>query len=335
MEIVDLNNGNILSEESFNEAPQDEVLSDIQIDSGTEDMEDTSENIDEGFNMPENTVADTSEIAPLASASGKQLRVTATKTSAQGKAAQSATPNLMSFSTDENSIWFNGKKYGVYVLKGYENISTDSDTSAIQSFLGDFTYDKWKEAVNAGSIVYVTFGNILIPAIISVDTSDSLAILFSLLTDIIFVNIQYSADNGYSIIQDTSEALLGTGDIVNTLNDGSIDKPLSAAMGKKLNDAIYNIKIKIFESLSGREGDNVADVLGKLTDDWNMHPEKYIFYIKDDSEMCIAPCTVYYEANMRYLSYQVNGTIYEYDCEYDGNDICNLLSIYVYNATPG
>lgn len=26
---------------------------------------------------------------------------------------------------------------------------------------------------------------------------------------------------------------------------------------------------------------------------------------------------------------------YGYDCEYDEDDICNLLSIYVYNATPG
>lgn len=27
--------------------------------------------------------------------------------------------------------------------------------------------------------------------------------------------------------------------------------------------------------------------------------------------------------------------LYGYDCEYDEDDICNLLSIYVYNATPG
>ena len=47
---------------------------------------------------------------------GDSLRVAVTKTSAQGEAAQSATPNLMSFSTDENSIWFNGKKYGAYKL---------------------------------------------------------------------------------------------------------------------------------------------------------------------------------------------------------------------------
>ena len=80
-------------------------------------------------------------------------------------------------------------------------------------------------------------------------------------------------------------------------------------------------------------GEDVTDIVGKLTNDWNLHPEEYIFYIRDDSELWIAPCTVYYEAEMRYLSYQVNGTIYEYDCEYT-NDICNLVGIYTFHATP-
>lgn len=123
-------------------------------------------------------------------------------------------------------------------------------------------------------------------------------------------------------------------DVVNNLTSTDTTKALSAAQGKKLNDQISNIKIKIFESLSSKtEGEDVTDIVGKLTDDWNLHPEEYIFYIRDDSELCIAPCTVYYEAEMRYLSYQVNGTIYEYDCEYT-NDICNLVGIYTFHATP-
>jgi len=168
---------------------------------------------------------------------GDPLRVAVTKTSAQGKAAQSATPNLMSFSTDENSIWFNGKKYGVYVLKGPENLSTDSNTGAIQSFLGDFTYDKWKEAANAGSIVYVAMSdNILIPTSIIVDSSDSLSIMFIILTEYNFITIQYSTGSGYSITQLGHDTSLCVSDINNTLTSSSTDKPLSAAMGKKLND---------------------------------------------------------------------------------------------------
>ena len=47
-----------------------------------------------------------------AAANGQKLRVAVTKTSKEGQAAQTASPNLMSFSSDENSVWFNGKKYG-------------------------------------------------------------------------------------------------------------------------------------------------------------------------------------------------------------------------------
>lgn len=183
-----------------------------------------------------NSIMPMSDIEALA-ANGQKLRVAVTKTSAQGKEAQSATPNLMSFSTDENSIWFNGKKYGVYVLKGLENLSADSNTGAIQSFLGDFTYDKWKEAVNAGSIVYVAMsGSILIPTSIVVDSSSSLSIMFNMLTEYHFITIQYSTGSGYSIAQLAHDTSLYVSDINNTLTSSSIDKPLSAAQGKKLND---------------------------------------------------------------------------------------------------
>lgn len=183
-----------------------------------------------------NSIMPMSDIEALA-ANGQKLRVAVTKTSAQGKSAQSATPNLMSFSTDENSIWFNGKKYGVYVLKGFENLSADSNTGAIQSFLGDFTYDKWKEAVNAGSIVYVAMSDsTLIPTSITVDSSGSLSIMFNMLTEHHFITIQYSTGSGYSIAQLAHDTSLYVSDINNTLTSSSIDKPLSAAQGKKLNN---------------------------------------------------------------------------------------------------
>lgn len=177
-----------------------------------------------------------SDVKALA-ANGQKLRVAVTKTSAQGKAAQSTTPNLMSFSVDENSIWFNRKKYGVYVLKGFENLSADSNTGVIQSFLGDFTYDKWKEAVNAGSIVYVAMSDsTLIPTSIVVDSSGSLSIIFNMLTEYHFITIQYSTGSGYSIAQLAHDTSLYVSDVNNTLTSSSIDKPLSAAQGKKLND---------------------------------------------------------------------------------------------------
>ena len=169
-------------------------------------------------------------------ANGQKLRVAVTKTSAQGKAAQSATPNLMSFSTDENSIWFNGKKYGVYILKGFENLSTDSNTGVIQSFLGDFTYDRWVDAVNTGNIVFVETNNILIPASVYANNSEDLNIMFVTLTYTYFVSIHYSTGSGYSINLIQQDSLVRVADVNNTLTNSSTDKPLSAAMGKKLND---------------------------------------------------------------------------------------------------
>lgn len=169
-------------------------------------------------------------------ANGQKLRVAVTKTSAQGKSAQSATPNLMSFSTDENSIWFNGKKYGVYILKGFENLSTDSNTGVIQSFLGDFTYDRWVDAVNTGNIVFVEASNILIPVSVYANNSKDLNIMFVTLTYTYVVSIHYSTDSGYSIDLIEQNSLVRVADINNTLTNSSTDTPLSAAMGKKLQD---------------------------------------------------------------------------------------------------
>lgn len=182
-----------------------------------------------------NSIMPMSDIEALA-ANGQKLRVAVTKTSAQGKSAQSATPNLMSFSTDENSIWFNGKKYGVYILKGFENLSTGSNTGVIQSFLGDFTYDRWVDAVNTGNIVFVETNNTLIPASVYANNSKDLNIMFVTLTYTYVVSIHYSTDSGYSIDLIQQDSLVRVADINNTLTNSSTDTPLSAAMGKKLQD---------------------------------------------------------------------------------------------------
>lgn len=187
-----------------------------------------------------NSIMPMSDIKALA-ANGQKLRVAVTKTSAQGRSAQSATPNLMSFSTDENSIWFNGKKYGVYVLGEVGDLSNSPSLQKIQSFLRDFTYDKWEEAVNIGSPVFVLNSGMLCPAIIGVDTAPSdsdilLNISISTGTTDTYIPIQYSANSGYSLGELSSYVHLTTGDVVNSLNMNSPGSVLSAAMGKKLND---------------------------------------------------------------------------------------------------
>lgn len=183
-----------------------------------------------------NSIMPMSDVEALA-ANGQKLRVAVTKTSAQGKAAQSATPNLMSFSTDENSIWFNGKKYGVYILKGYENLSDGSQTGTIQSFLGEFTYNVWSSAQENGNIVLVENNSTVMVASVYVNgEANELTLYMNDGDAVYYVGITYSTGGGYSISEIGKFNLISEGSIINVLTSTSSNKPLSAAMGKKLND---------------------------------------------------------------------------------------------------
>lgn len=171
------------------------------------------------------------------SANGQKLRVAVTKTSAQGKVAQSATPNLMSFSVDENSIWFNGKKYGIYILKGYENLSDGSQTDTIQSFLGEFTYNVWSSAQENGNVVLVKNSSTVMVASVYVnDEANELTLYMNDGDAVYYVGITYSTGGGYSISEIGKFNLISEGSIINVLTSTSSNKPLSAAMGKKLQD---------------------------------------------------------------------------------------------------
>ena len=183
-----------------------------------------------------NSIMPMSDVEALA-ANGQKLRVAVTKTSAQGKSAQNATPNLMSFSTDENSIWFNGKKYGVYILKGYENLSDGSQTGTIQSFLGEFTYNVWSSAQENGNIVLVKNNSTVMVASVYVnDEANKLTLYMNDGDTVYYVGITYLTGGGYSISEIGKFNLISEGSIINVLTSTSSNKPLSAAMGKKLQD---------------------------------------------------------------------------------------------------
>lgn len=183
-----------------------------------------------------NSIMPMSDVEALA-ANGQKLRVAVTKTSAQGKAAQSATPNLMSFSTDENSVWFNGRKYGIYILKGYENLSEVSQTGTIQSFLGEFTYNVWSSAQENGNVVLVKNSSTVMVASVYVnDEANELTLYMNDGDTVYYVGITYSTGGGYSISEIGKFNLISEGSIINVLTSTSSNKPLSAAMGKKLND---------------------------------------------------------------------------------------------------
>lgn len=183
-----------------------------------------------------NSIMPMSDVEALA-ANGQKLRVAVTKTSAQGKAAQSATPNLMCFSTDENSVWFNERKYGIYILKGYENLSDGSQTGTIQSFLGEFTYNVWSSAQENGNIVLVKNNSTVMVASVYVnDEANELTLHMNDGDAVYYVGITYSAGGGYSISEIGKFNLISEGSIINVLTSTSSNKPLSAAMGKKLQD---------------------------------------------------------------------------------------------------
>lgn len=183
-----------------------------------------------------NSIMPMSNVEALA-ANGQKLRVAVTKTSAQGKAAQSATPNLMCFSTDENSVWFNERKYGIYILKGYENLSDGSQTGTIQSFLGEFTYNVWSSAQENGNIVLVKNNSTVMVASVYVnDEANELTLYMNDGDTVYYVGITYSTGGGYSISEIGKFNLISEGSIINVLTSTSSNKPLSAAMGKKLQD---------------------------------------------------------------------------------------------------
>lgn len=176
---------------------------------------------------------------------GDSLRVAVTKTSAQGEAAQSATPNLMSFSTDENSIWFNGKKYGAYKLnyKLYELSGESLNQSNIINALDGFTQEHW-DLVSEGGIGYMVspsegFASTTLCSLRAwVDSS------YKYLSIVIYgvegtTYLLFDYNNSSSTYEGTvvlDRSYIGRDEIVNNLTSTDTDNPLSAAMGKKLND---------------------------------------------------------------------------------------------------
>lgn len=177
-------------------------------------------------------------------ANGQKLRVAVTKTSAQGKSAQSATPNLMSFSTDENSIWFNGKKYGVHLFEdSIYTLSTSSSHQDIVNALNGLDNSNIKSFVDAGVIGVFRLNESpdYYQGIVTLGyEGEGPTHMHLYITDnyyntkYISINISTPAKYVVEAVKDSS--LLRKSDVANSLTLTSTTAPLSAAMGKKLND---------------------------------------------------------------------------------------------------
>lgn len=240
-----------------------------------------------------NSIMPVSDVKALV-ANGQKLRVAVTKTSAQGKEAQSVTPNLMSFSTDENSVWFNGRIYGVHVFKNLQKLSTSSSSDDVKKALNIDSLQDLESLISKGlnfvsvdtestdknlcpcSVRYAA-PNIISITYCSAYSSNILTVHISVISGSSFkvdgiedlVNSIPSVDNSLTSTS-TSDALsaamgkklqdekLAKTDVVNNLITTDTSKALSAAQGKVLNDRFYGNKININLSATSSSTDNAT-----------------------------------------------------------------------------
>ena len=173
-----------------------------------------------------------SDIEALA-ANGQKLRVAVTKTSAQGKSAQSATPNLMSFSTDENSVWFNGKMYGVHKFNNVSSLNTNSTAEQVLSALNVSKSSELYDLAHKGVLfIDTTSGNM----IVKYEDGDGTFQLYVPSSDSRSIKRLTITVSSNKVTGLTTISHLIVDDIRNTLTSTETNKALSAAMGKKLQD---------------------------------------------------------------------------------------------------
>lgn len=179
-----------------------------------------------------NSIMPMSDVKALA-ANGQKLRVAVTKTSAQGKAAQSATPNLMCFSTDESSVWFNGKKYGVHKFNNVSSLNTNSTAEQVLSALNVSKSSELYDLAHKGVLFIDTISGNTIVKYEDGDGTFQLYVPSSDLRSTKKLTITVSSNKVTGL---TTTSHLIVDDIRNTLTSTETAKVLSAAMGKKLQD---------------------------------------------------------------------------------------------------
>ena len=189
-----------------------------------------------------NSIMPMSDVEALV-ANGQKLRVAVTKTSAQGKSAQSTTPNLMSFSTDENSIWFNEKKYGVHVFKNLQRLSTSSSSDDVKKALNIDSPQDLESLISKGlnfvSVDTESTDKNLCPCSVRYTAPNIISITYcsAYSSNILTVHISVLSGSSSSFRVDGIEDPINSiPSVNNTLTSTSASEALSASMGKKLQD---------------------------------------------------------------------------------------------------
>lgn len=189
-----------------------------------------------------NSIMPMSDVEALA-ANGQKLRVAVTKTSAQGKSAQSTTPNLMSFSTDENSIWFNGKKYGVHVFRNLQRLSTSSSSDDVKKALNIDSPQDLESLISKGlnfvSVDTESTDKNLCPCSVRYAAPNIISITYcsahssNILT--VHISVLSGSSSGFRV-DNIEDPISSIPSVNNTLTSTSASEALSASMGKKLQD---------------------------------------------------------------------------------------------------
>ncbi len=158
------------------------------------------------------------------------------------------------FSEDENSIWFNGKKYGAYKLnyKLYELSGESLNQSDIINALDGFTQEHW-DLVSEGGIGYMVSPSEGIASTTLCSLRAWVDSSYKYLSIVIYgvegiMCLLFDYNNSSSTYEGTvvlDRSYIGRDEIVNNLTSTNTDNPLSAAMGKELNDKIEAIKSEI------------------------------------------------------------------------------------------
>lgn len=207
-------------------------------------------------------------------ANGQKLRVAVTKTSAQGKAAQSSTPNLMSFSTDENSIWFNNKRYIAWNIPNLDTLTASTTAENLAKVFGTpntTTFNEYKDAYNRSVIVCTSLSDSFQRVVVNfqVDSTKNQMWFRFVGSGQLYWDINVSLEGGNTWkVKSVNKTQLPTG-IANSLTDTSTTKALSAAQGKVLNDKITSLDASLSSNVILMSIDSLPD--GTTTEDQTIY----------------------------------------------------------------
>ena len=137
------------------------------------------------------------------------------------------------FSEDENSVWFNGKKYGVHKFNNVSSLNTNSTAEQVLSALNVSESSELYDLAHKGVLFIDTISGNTIVKYEDGDDTFQLYVPSSNLRSIKKLTITVSSNKVTGL---TTISHLIVDDIRNTLTSAETAKVLSAAMGKKLQD---------------------------------------------------------------------------------------------------